>query len=300
MDNFKGQNLLNFIKELPNDTSCKAYLAKIKWKDGFTCSKCGHTKGCAKSGYTYQCYKCNHVESSTANTLFHKVKFGLHKAFCIVFEMSTSSKSMSSIQMGKRYGIRQSTAWYFMQKVRKAMQSSQQYPLSTLVHVDEFTVGGKEEGKQGRSYDSKKKKAVIAVELSEKHRIKRAYVKAIEDYSSKSLTPIFEEHISNSAKIVTDKWRGYEPLKKQYNIEQKLSENGKNFKEIHLIIMQLKSWLRAIPTHVSRWHIQAYFDEFCFRLNRSQSKQTIFHKTIERMVKSSPIFHKQIKQQLNV
>lgn len=43
-------------------------------------------------------------------------------------------------------------------KVRKAMKSSQQYPLSEIVHVDEFTVGGKEEGKQGRSYDSKKKK----------------------------------------------------------------------------------------------------------------------------------------------
>tara|TARA_B100001059_G_C17257172_1_gene297127 strand:+ start:77 stop:217 length:141 start_codon:yes stop_codon:yes gene_type:complete len=38
--------------------------------------------------------------------------------------------------------------------------------LSDLVHVDEFTVGEKEDRKQGRSYDSKKKKAVIAVELT--------------------------------------------------------------------------------------------------------------------------------------
>ena len=183
MEVFKGQSILNFIKELPDDEACKAYLAKIKWKDGFTCSKCGCSKGCEKSGYTYHCYSCNHVESATANTLFHKVKFGLQKAFCIVFEMSTSSKSVSSIQMGKRFNIRQGTAWYFMQKVRKAMKSSQKYPLTTLVHVDEFTVGGKEQGKQGRSYDTKKKKAVIAVELSEKHQVKRVYVKAIEDLS---------------------------------------------------------------------------------------------------------------------
>ncbi|MCM4158268.1 IS1595 family transposase, partial [Gramella sp. AN32] len=270
MEDFKGQSILNFIKELPNDDACKAYLAKIKWQDGFTCMKCGHQKGCEKAGHKYQCYVCQHVESSTANTLFHKVKFGLQKAFCVVFEMSTSSKSVSSIQMGKRFDIRQGTAWYFMQKVRKAMKSSQRYPLSELIHVDEFTVGGKEEGKQGRSYDSKKKKAVIAVELSEKHQIKRVYVKSIDDYSAKSLTPIFEEHISTSAKIVTDKWRGYEPLKALYNIEQKFSDQGKNFKELHIVIMQLKSWLRAIPTHVSKWHIQSYFDEFCFRINRSQ------------------------------
>jgi transposase-like protein/predicted RNA-binding Zn-ribbon protein involved in translation (DUF1610 family) len=300
MEVFKGQNILNFVKELPDDDACKAYLAKIKWKDGFKCMKCGHTKGCEKAGFKYQCYNCQHVESSTANTLFHKVKFGLQKAFCIVFEMTTSSKSVSSIQMGKRFDVRQGTAWYFMQKVRTAMASSQQYPLSEIVHVDEFTVGGKEQGKQGRSYDSKKKKAVIAVELSKKHQVKRVYVKSIDDYSAKSLTPIFEEHICTSAKVATDKWRGYEPLKKEYDIAQKYSANGKNFKELHIIIMQLKSWLRAVPTHVSKWHVQKYFDEFCFRINRSQSKQSIFHKTIHRMVNNKPVYHTQIKQTLSV
>jgi transposase-like protein len=299
MNKFKGQNILNFIKELPNDEACKAYLAKIKWQDGFICSKCKSTKGCQKSGYRYHCYACQHVESSTANTLFHKVKFGLQKAFCIVLEMSTSSKSLSSVQVGKRYGISQTTSWFFMQKVRKSMESSKKYPLSEIVHVDEFTVGGKEQGKQGRSYDSKKKKAIIAVELTNNHKVKRVYVKSINDYSCKSLTPIFEEHISTSAKIFTDKWRGYEPLKKMYDVTQIKSNNGKNFKTLHIIIHQIKSWLRTIPTHISEKHIQKYFDEFCFRINRSQSKQSIFHKTIERMVQNEPLFHKQIIQKLN-
>ena len=71
--------------------------------------------------------------------------------------MSTSSKSVSSIQMGKRFSIRQGTAWYFMQKVRKAMKSSQNYPLSELVHVDEFTVGGKEDGSRIKQNTSNKK-----------------------------------------------------------------------------------------------------------------------------------------------
>ena len=229
---------------------------------------------CEKAEYNYHCYSYRHVESATANTLFHKVKFGLQKAFCVVFEMSTSSKSISSIQMGKRFSIRQGIAWYFMQKVRKAMASNQKYPLSKLVHVDEFTIGGKEEGKQDRSYNTKKKKAVIAIELTDNNKVKRVYIKGIKDYSAKSLTPIFEEHISTSAKIVTDKWRGYEPLK-----------------ELHIVIMQVKYRLRAIPTHVSKWHIQAYFDEFCFRINRSQFQQSIFHKTIQRMVIAKPIYH---------
>ena len=63
MEQFEGQNILNFIKELPNDDACKAYLAKIKWQDGFACMKCGHTKGCKKVDYRYHCYDCQHVES---------------------------------------------------------------------------------------------------------------------------------------------------------------------------------------------------------------------------------------------
>ncbi|MEI6865260.1 MAG: IS1595 family transposase, partial [Flavicella sp.] len=48
------------------------------------------------------------------------------------------------------------------------------------------------------------------------------------------------------------------------------------------------------------WHIQAYFDEFCFRINRSQYKESIFHKTILRMVLQKPKCQKNIKQTLGV
>ena len=84
------------------------------------------------------------------------------------------------------------------------------------------------------------------------------------------------------------------------NLKQVDLDDGKNFKELHIVIMQLKSWLRAIPTHVSKWHIQSYFDEFCFRINRSQFKKSIFHKTIDRMVNMKPIYQKNIKQILSV
>ena len=73
MEQFKGKNILNFVKELPNDDKCKAYLAKYKWQDGFKCCKCAGEKGCMKKGYKYHCYTCHHVESSTANTLFIKL-----------------------------------------------------------------------------------------------------------------------------------------------------------------------------------------------------------------------------------
>jgi hypothetical protein len=60
------------------------------------------------------------------------------------------------VQVSKRYGINQKTAWFFMSKVKVAMKSSEMNPLKGKVLVDEFVIGGKETGKQGRSYDAKK------------------------------------------------------------------------------------------------------------------------------------------------
>ena len=92
------------------------------------------------------------------------------------------------------------------QKTCKAMKSSQKYLLAKLIHVDEFTVGRKEEGKhRDKLWHKKKKKAVIAVELTDNNKVKRVYIKSIKDYSTKSLIPIFKERISVSAKIVADK-----------------------------------------------------------------------------------------------
>ncbi|CAA9202045.1 hypothetical protein FLACOL7796_04064 [Flavobacterium collinsii] len=101
----------------------KIKLSKIKLSNSFKFSKCGFEKGCERLGLMYQCYSCNHVEITIVNTLFHKVKFGLQKAILIVFEMTTSGKILSSVQVGKRYGISQTRACFFMRKVRVAMKS---------------------------------------------------------------------------------------------------------------------------------------------------------------------------------
>ena len=41
---------------------------------------------------------------------------------------------------------------------------------------------------------------------------------------------------------------------------------GETFLNHILAKQQVKSWLRIIPTHVSKKHIQACFDEFVFRI----------------------------------
>ena len=60
------------------------------------------------------------------------------------------------------------------------------------------------------------------------------------------------------------------------------------------MIHQVKSWIRTTYSWVSENNINRYFDEFCYRINRSQSKDTIFNNLIKRMVKSDNITQQEI------
>lgn len=294
MDIFKGQNLLEFAEHFKTDEDCKEYLASIKAKTAYKCTRCNHTAFQKRKDFSRQCNICHHIESATANTLFHKVKFGVRKAFFICFEMATTTKSLSASYMAVRYGVTEKTARLFMLKVREAMASSKNNPMDGNVHVDEFVLGGKDQGKTGRSYDSKKKKVVTAIELTKDGKVKRMYAMKIDDFSAQSLQYIFIDHISRNAKITTDKWRGYRPISKAYNITQIESNNGLNFKALHTMIHQVKSWIRTTYSWVSDANLNRYFNEFCFRINRSQSKETIFNNLINKMVNSDVIYQSKL------
>lgn len=294
MEIFRGQNLIQFAERFKTDEDCLIYLSEIKWESGYVCRKCGHTKYQERKNHSRTCNHCSDTESPTANTLFHKVKFGLRKAFFMCFEMATTTKSLSASQMSVRFGVRENTARLFMHKVREAMKSSENNPMDGIVHVDEFVVGGKEQDKPGRSYDSKKKKSICAVQLTEDGKVKRFYVLKIKDFSAKSLRTIFDKHVSTDADITTDEWKGYRPIMKEYNIEQIPSDNGGNFKALHTMIHQVKSWLRTTYSWVSEKNIDRYYNEFCYRINRSQNKETIFNNLIRRMVAADNITHEQI------
>ncbi len=166
------------------------------------------------------------------------------------------------------------------------MRISGKYPLTGEVHVDECMIGGPIEQKRGRCHESKKI-VIVALEILAKG-VGRAYAQVIQDFSSKSFRPFFLNHIAKDAEIKTDEWTGYIPLKKEYpNLVQIPSESGKGFPDIHIHIMNLKSWLRGIHHHCSDEYLQGYLNEYHFRYNRRNSEGVLFNTLIKRMVENN-------------
>lgn len=284
-DIFRGVESIKFYSRFTTDESCLEYLAAIKWADGFKCRKCGNTNYCkGRHPFSRRCTRCKYDESVTSGTMFDKIKFPILYAFHIAFKISTKKKGMSSQELAEEYAMRQKTVWEFKRKIQTAMQSSGAHLLDGVVHVDEFYIGGEEEGVLGRSLDGKKKLVIVALEIVEGG-VGRAYAQVIADASANSFKPFFQKYISKEAKVITDEWNGYLPLKKDYTkLEQHPSDKGKGHPEIHIHIMNIKGWLRGIHHHCSKEHLQGYLDEYHFRYNRRNHMDTIFDVLLRRMI----------------
>ena len=283
---FKGTNSIEFSQYFSDNDICLAYIAEIKWFDGnYKCIKCGHNNYCkGKRKYSRRCTKCKYDESPTSKTMFENIGFDLVKAFHILYRLSVKKKGMSSYELANEFTLSQKTCWKFRNKVQYVMKSSENYPLESNVDVDEFLVGGPEKGKRGRSH-GKKKLVIIALERTKSGGFGRSYSRRIKSSTTNEFRSFFETHISKDAKIRTDKWASYTPLKYSYpNIEQIDSNNGLNFRELHIQIMNFKGWLRGIHHHCNKKNMQGYLDEYNFRFNRRNHLDTIFHKLVERMV----------------
>ena len=139
----------------------------------------------------------------------------------------------------------------------------------------------------------RKRKFFVQQNLLTQGKVKRFYALKIPDFSSKSLRTVFDKHIDKTAYITTDEWKGYRPIK-DFNITQISSNDEKNFPTLHKIIHQVKSQIRGIYSWVSEFNIDRYLAEYSFRINRSQSKETIFNNLIKRMLEREPIFQSQL------
>lgn len=292
----KSLSRKEFRSQFGTPDLCLSFLSDQKWRDGFMCIKCKNVKfSKGKKAYNRRCSRCGYDESPTANTLFHKVKFGITDAFEMCYDIVTSKKGANSIWLAERHGVKQMTAWLFRRKVQEVMKSSEENPLTKTVHVDEFEIGTSQKGEPGRSKSESKIRIVLAVEVRG-NKPGRAYAKVIEDFSCKSLTPIFETHINPSAYIVTDKWSGYKPLKSKFpRLTSQLSDNGNNFKVLHFQIRNFKNWLRGVHSYCSKKHMNQYINEYFYRFNRLNFRETVLEKLLIRMCEAQPITYKSIK-----
>ena len=101
---------------------CRAALVRLRWPGGFVCPCCGHREHCVLAGRgLYQCNRCKKQTSPTAGTIFHATKLPLTLWFAAIHLIVTAKNGISSVELGRRLGVKQPTAWAVKHKIMAVM-----------------------------------------------------------------------------------------------------------------------------------------------------------------------------------
>lgn len=107
-----------FQKIFPDDLSCMKFLSERKWGDFFRCKKCGNLKYTESLDKTKRkCTVCGFVESSTAYTLYHGVRFPLTIAFYLTYLFFKKETGRNLSDLSEMLSIRRNTCGKFRAKV---------------------------------------------------------------------------------------------------------------------------------------------------------------------------------------
>ena len=115
----KGVSYREFKEIFPNDISCYQYLAMLKWPEGFECRKCHYNKAINLPKFSKRCSRCGTVESVTAHTIFHNIRFPIEKAFYLA-HLEISGIKMTLKEASEILDLRMATCAGFRKKIRQA------------------------------------------------------------------------------------------------------------------------------------------------------------------------------------
>lgn len=277
--------ILEFQEQFPDEDACFNYLFQKKWPDGFICPRCSHKEAYViKTRKLMQCKSCRHQTSVTAGTIFHKLRQPLMILIWACYWISTSKMGVSAKELQRKLGVSYQTAWTLGHKIRKAMKSSGKYKINKEAEFDETCLGFSEKNRdEGRAVI----KVVVQVD-PETERMGLAYLEHIQSQSSEEVKAFIQKTVEPGTLIRTDGKKTYLFLKEQYEHQShKMYDKKDNdiyLPKVHLVIANLKLWLRGMHHHMPFKHSQRYLDEFCFRFNRRWRLDNIFDKLLARAV----------------
>jgi len=288
-------NLVNLIEHYGNDTKCREYLEVLRWGDGIKCPRCGSDKiSHIEKRDQYDCDKCRYQFSVTAGTIFHDSHLPIWKWFLAIYLMTESKKGMSANQLKRSLGVSYKTAWYLCHRVRKAMEEATDKPkLDGIVEVDETFVGGR--------YDKRRKRGPWEKQpvMGLLQRNGSFEARTIPTTGKRVLVGIINDRIDKKATIMTDEYKAYKSLDKDFKHEsvnhrkEEWARGNVHTNSIENAWSLFKQSIVGSYHQISTKHMDAYLDEFEWRFNNRGNKY-LFRDTLIKLLNAPKMEFKKL------
>ncbi len=307
----KALTLSTMAKQFSDEEEAYKYVEKTRWANGVVCPHCGsidrayylepqngtRTTRTGRKTYrrVWKCAECHEQFSALVGTIFEDSKIPLSKWLLAVLEISADKNGVSSMELSRKLGITQKSAWFMAHRIRYAQNG---FPLSEMlkgtVEVDETYIGGKarnmhrarrEQVIQGRGTVGK----VPVFSMVERGGEVRSQVLGVID--GESVRQPLKENVDAKATLNTDTSPVYNSVGKEFATHETVDHAREEYVRgaAHIntaegYFSQLKRSIDGTHHHVSEKHLPRYLAEFDFRYStRKDEDGTRIEKTIKRV-----------------
>jgi transposase-like protein len=275
---------------------CFNYAKKLRWPDGnVVCPRCKAAKNSfLKTRKMWFCYACKKQFSVKVKTIMEDSPITLDKWMTAFWLLSNAKNGISSHELGRALGVTQTTAWFMLQRIRKAMREDFGYgPVTKIggegneLEVDETFVGGKvknmhrsrrvkfaaEEGYAGGNTG----KTIVQGILDRNLRKVRATV--VPNVTREALQNEIFKNVKYGSTVYTDNAVAYDNGMQRRFVHDFVNKTEAYVRgRVHVNGMEnfwslFKRSLRGTYVAVEPFHLARYVDEQVFRFNNRRNDE---------------------------
>ncbi|MFD2327934.1 transposase [Cohnella sp. GCM10020058] len=251
-----------FCLRFSSDAACARALFALRWPDGFRCPACR----CSSFSLIrtrrlplYQCTSCRRQTSIISGTIMEGSRTPLPRWFQAMFLLSQPG-GLSALRLSDIITVTYKTAWHIAQKIRFAIQSAEASNLiESDFRLDAFYYGSP-------IYQDARQPVLIGASLNEQDKPDRVVLHQPE--------PAHVDPV-NRRVLAT----GYHAFARKHAVPHAVPTSdrfGKMHAALFPIAKMVCAWLNDTFNGIGAKHLQAYLDEFAFRLNKQlQSASTL-------------------------
>ena len=116
----KDLSLEEWFEIFSDEKTAREWLESNIWPDGRVCPHCEHDRICVAQhpDMPYCCSPCKKYFGVKTETVMERSKISYRKWAIATYLVGTHPKGISSVQLSRDLGVRQSTAWYLLQRLR--------------------------------------------------------------------------------------------------------------------------------------------------------------------------------------
>lgn len=292
-------NLLDFVSNFPDEASCRNDLRAKREASGIVCSRCGGKRlNWLNARYQWHCNDCKYRMTVRSGTIMHDSKLPVRTWYLCAAIMTMTKKAISAHEMQRQLGMkRYEPVWAMMHKIRRAMaQRDSRYLLEGTIELDEtqFNQPKKKGVQLKHGMGSQRKKGALVMAEStplnepnsqgwESH-CRYFKIKVLDQQKAAFIDQHVKAGVHPKAIVISDRSNRYAGIHRlvegHVTVKSDAETTNTTLKWVHVAISNAKRTLLGVYHCVNVKYLQAYLDEFCYKLNRRYFGKQLFDRLL--------------------